>query len=98
MAVIYSATITFSKGTESNSALAQKSFFFHLSREQLIGTHICHGDIGNVATNSSWSTTWSGVEVVKTGGRYSLNQCKRENNATLVLWFKGETYSTAQKL
>lgn len=57
MALIYSPTVTFPKETESNSALAQKSLFFHLSREQLIETHICHGDIGNVAFNSSWSTT-----------------------------------------
>lgn len=57
MVLIYSPTITFSKETESNSALAQKSFFFDLSSEQLIETHICHGDIGNVATNSSCSTT-----------------------------------------
>lgn len=92
MVLIYSPTITFSKETESNSALAQKSFFFDLSGEQLIETHICHGDIGNVATNSSCSTTWSAVEVVKAGGKCSLNRCKRENNATSVLRFEGEIY------
>jgi len=67
IALICSPNMRVGKGTESNSALAQKtSFSFHLTSEQLIQIHIFHSDIGNFATNSSCSTPY--IVAVKTEG------------------------------